>query len=246
MKTVSDISESFKHDNDSGRVSWGPLGVAVGILVFLPVLALVISARSFLPEQPPAVIATLSAITTGLFIFGAICGPLVFIKKARWAEFGIRLPSTKFISSFLMVAASVTAFFAFGILYGYIVESLGWSILELPDLSRPDYREALFLQGHLVIVNFIVIAVWTPICEEILFRGFIYGGLRNSWGQMPAAIFSAILFSLIHLHLGLIIPVFIMGMILTLLYMRTKSIWPCILVHAINNAVTLTVVFFTI
>ncbi|MEC9307892.1 MAG: CPBP family intramembrane glutamic endopeptidase [Chloroflexota bacterium] len=117
----------------------------------------------------------------------------------------------------------------------------GWSIL-----SPPEIPGTIFLKGHLVILTFIAIGVWTPITEEILFRGFIYAGLRNRWGQMQAAVFSSLLFSLAHAQLGVLLPTFVMGMALTFLYIRTKSIWPCILAHTLNNAVTLGVVLASI
>src|SRR5690606_38526786 len=38
---------------------------------------------------------------------------------------------------------------------------------------------------------FLLLAVLTPIAEEILFRGFMFPGMAKSWGWLPAAIVSS-------------------------------------------------------
>lgn len=84
--------------------------------------------------------------------------------------------------------------------------------------------------------------VVAPICEEILFRGFIYRSLSNWRGPWPAAILTGVLFGLVH---GLsapavdLVPLAVLGVALCLLYERTGSLYPCIAVHMFNNAIAL-------
>ena len=81
-----------------------------------------------------------------------------------------------------------------------------------------------------------------PICEELLFRGFIFRTLSNWRGPWPAALATGALFGLVH---GLsapavdLLPLALLGVVLCLLYQWTGSLYPCIAVHMINNAIAL-------
>jgi membrane protease YdiL (CAAX protease family) len=81
--------------------------------------------------------------------------------------------------------------------------------------------------------------VVAPIVEEIFFRGFIFAGLRRRYDWQKAALISSALFALIHLQLTAMIPIFILGYIFALLYHRSNSIVPAILMHILTNGLAL-------
>lgn len=77
-----------------------------------------------------------------------------------------------------------------------------------------------------------------PVFEEIVFRGWLFGGLRKKWGDYPALLASSLLFAIIHGD-GPGLPVlFALGMIFGLLYKKSGSLYPSILVHSFWNATT--------
>lgn len=84
--------------------------------------------------------------------------------------------------------------------------------------------------------------VVAPICEEILFRGFIFRSLSNWRGPWPAAVLTGILFGLVH---GLsapavdLLPLALLGFLLCVIYHRSGSLYFCIAAHLINNALAL-------
>jgi membrane protease YdiL (CAAX protease family) len=86
-----------------------------------------------------------------------------------------------------------------------------------------------------------VVIVVAPISEEVFFRGFFYGALRNRLGVVWATVISAALFGAIHITssdtLPLIPVLALLGAILCLLYEKTGSLYPCIALHAVNNAI---------
>ena len=88
--------------------------------------------------------------------------------------------------------------------------------------------------------NAAVIAIVTPIVEELLFRGVGYS-LLAPFGQVIAIVVVGMAFGLVHgLVYGLaILAVF--GAALAWLRARTDSVYPCIAVHSIFNAVALVV-----
>jgi len=80
--------------------------------------------------------------------------------------------------------------------------------------------------------------VAAPLCEEFIFRGLIFGGLRRSMGALPAIVISAAIFAIVHPALSML-PVFALGVIAAVAYERSKVLLAPMLVHAIYNAAVL-------
>jgi len=109
-------------------------------------------------------------------------------------------------------------------------------------LFQGDYLgQALFLLGA---------AVVAPIGEEVLFRGYVFNAIRQtfgsrSWGIPMAYVVSALLFAGVHSFevsqglFGLLVPLFLIGLLLAWAMHYTQSLIPCIIAHAINNGVAL-------
>jgi CAAX protease family protein len=85
------------------------------------------------------------------------------------------------------------------------------------------------------------IAVLAPICEEIFFRGVMFGSLRRWKGVWVAAAITAIVFSAAHLEFSPVIFAdrLIAGFVWCLVYARTGRLLPGMMAHAANNAVVI-------
>ena len=116
-----------------------------------------------------------------------------------------------------------------------IIYSLVAGIFHSDFLLPPEIPPEIAFPGPAVAATFQALAVWTPLTEEIFFRGFIFAGLAPRLGVWRAMLVSALVFSLFHLTLGLLVPVFITGFLLAWLYRQTGSIWPSIVAHAGQN-----------
>ena len=90
-------------------------------------------------------------------------------------------------------------------------------------------------------IQILLIAIAAPISEEVCFRGMLFGGLRERLPMWAAALISAALFGLLHATTGIsaVPPLIAFGFLLALLYERTGSILPGILLHMLNNSVAL-------
>ncbi|WP_035372918.1 CPBP family intramembrane glutamic endopeptidase [Pseudoduganella violaceinigra] len=75
----------------------------------------------------------------------------------------------------------------------------------------------------------------SPVFEEFIFRGLMFGGLRRSLPLLPAMLSSAALFAVIHPPLAMA-PVFVVGLCTAYAAERSKSLLAPILVHALYNA----------
>jgi membrane protease YdiL (CAAX protease family) len=95
---------------------------------------------------------------------------------------------------------------------------------ETPGL---DVRLALILSA----------CVAAPIVEELLFRGVLYGSLREVTHPWFALIFTSLLFGVIHLHLGTFPALALLGFFFAYAYQVTGSLLICILMHALFNSV---------
>jgi len=87
------------------------------------------------------------------------------------------------------------------------------------------------------------VAVAPAIMEEVLFRGAMLGAYRGVMGSGPALVATALMFMGLH-AMPIAFPVLlVVGLILGYLRLRSGSVYPCILMHFVHNAVVLTVEF---
>ena len=82
-----------------------------------------------------------------------------------------------------------------------------------------------------------VAIVLAPFIEEIFFRGFVLNTLVERISPIWGIILTALIFAAVHFEFNSIMPLIILAFILNVLYVKTKSIWPGILFHIINNMI---------
>lgn len=79
------------------------------------------------------------------------------------------------------------------------------------------------------------VAVIGPVIEELFFRGFAYKAFRSSFGPVWAMVGSAALFSVMHLNVIALVPIFLLGVYLAYLYEKTGSLVPAMTAHVLHN-----------
>ncbi len=77
--------------------------------------------------------------------------------------------------------------------------------------------------------------VLAPLAEEIVFRGFLFRNLRDSFGKGMAMVLSGFAFAAVHFEPTLILPLTALGVALALLYEWSGSLYVPIAVHALWN-----------
>ena len=105
-----------------------------------------------------------------------------------------------------------------------IKEALGQLMVQAPSLK----------------VSIVVFALIPATCEEFAFRGFILSGLERQHRTRSAILLSALMFGFLHVLLSLFQQLFnatLLGIILGLLTVRSRSILPGILFHFLNNGI---------
>ena len=88
------------------------------------------------------------------------------------------------------------------------------------------------------------VAVLAPLCEEVLFRGYIYAATKRFSDRFFACLLSSLLFAVVHYNINALIPLFFLAIVLVIAYELTGSIWTPILIHALVNGSTLIFIEF--
>lgn len=98
-----------------------------------------------------------------------------------------------------------------------------------------SYSEPILEAGLGWPVVILSICVQPCIIEELAFRGVILSGLRRILDVREAVVVSALLFMFIHLAVLSFPHLFLIGLILGYLRVKTGSIYPCMLAHFLHN-----------
>lgn len=104
------------------------------------------------------------------------------------------------------------------------------------SLEREDSLLALVGFGALTVIG-------APLAEETLFRGMIFGKLRDRLPVGAAALLTGAMFAVVHLPAPgqTILVLAVLGALLCMVYAQTGSLIPCFACHAVVNSVTFAV-----
>jgi membrane protease YdiL (CAAX protease family) len=121
----------------------------------------------------------------------------------------------------------------------YAVNLLYQSLIITFHLRLQTNDQVLLDQGHYAPITtyatlFVAVFI-APICEEVFFRSFVFNGLRNAMPLSIAIVLSALIFGVAHGDFGSFAVLVIIGLALALVRWRTRSIWPGIFLHMLNN-----------
>jgi membrane protease YdiL (CAAX protease family) len=125
-----------------------------------------------------------------------------------------------------------------GVAYGIVGAVVGLGYMAC--LSRFHWleiatEESAWAGPDLALWLTLVAVVAAPFCEEFIFRGLIFGGLRRLVGCWPSVLASAAIFAIVHPAVSAL-PVFVLGVCAALAYEATGMLLAPILTHAIYNA----------
>jgi hypothetical protein len=199
------------------------LAAVSGLAVDLPALALGVKITS---SHTPQGIAVADTFVQDLsFVLAAVYCAHLGGRAVRSWQFGLRPPGRGWKPA---IARTVLLLVAFALL------SALWSIALNPG------REKVLNQLGSGVVTAALICVVAPMCEEFLFRGYIFTALRNWRGTLPAALITAVLFGAVHAGSAPVldlVPLAALGFGLCLLYRYTGSLYLCMIAHSLNNSV---------
>ena len=111
------------------------------------------------------------------------------------------------------------------------------SMSPLPKLSE-GYQEATdALYGSNIWWELLGSALITPILEELLHRGVVYGRLRRRMSIWPAVFVSTLIFATLHFNMVQFTYTFLLGIVLALFVEKTGHLYPAIIAHMAANGI---------
>jgi uncharacterized protein len=181
-------------------------------------------------DDPPAAVDISATLLQDVAFIGAAVVFAGMVTRPRPWHFGLRetrlWPAVGYIvAGYLVFIASAAAW------------SAALNLHEKDDVV--DQLGADSSTVALVAVS-VLVCVVAPIAEEFFFRGYFFGALRNWRGVWPAAVITGLVFGGIHVGsapVGFLVPLAFFGFLLCLIYDRTRSLYPCIALHCINNSI---------
>ncbi len=213
-------------DPDRPAIGWTEIGIAAVTYVVLSVLLIAAVAQAFGGDIPAlgAVIAAgvgaLLAVVTAISVRVRSAAALGLRRvSGQWVLYGIAAGLAVWVVNRLVII-------------GYV--------LLTNDPSNPQAALTDVAESTLGLLGLLAAgAILVPIAEEVLFRGVFYGGLRR-YGVPVALVASSVLFGLAH-GITVILPAaIVLGAVGAFLYEKAGSIWPAVISHAVNNAITFT------
>lgn len=106
--------------------------------------------------------------------------------------------------------------------------------------SNPLLQTVLEAQDPLALAVFFATAsIAAPLFEEFLFRGFLLPSLTSYMPVWSAILLSSFIFAIAHLSLSEVLPLTVLGMILGIVYTRSRNLLAPMLLHSAWNSITM-------
>jgi len=152
--------------------------------------------------------------------------------------------------SYLKLDSNIKKGVVWGIIVGLLFVMYGVASNYIFGTGEFNFKFSIYRWlHHVILIGF---------TEEFVFRGFLFQKIQESAGFWVANIISAVLFVLIHFPrwytdgillgdfiylLNSIVFAFVFSLLQGYLLKRTKSLWACMIVHSLNNMISIAAVF---
>ena len=134
------------------------------------------------------------------------------------------------VKTFILYTGITITLMWIGNMAGLIITMLLSGAMQ-SDIANPVQQ---LINSADIWINLLVISIFAPICEEILFRKFLIDRTIK-YGAKVSIILSAVLFAFFHGNLNQFFYAFLMGGFFAYVYIRTGKITYTIILHAIVN-----------
>jgi uncharacterized protein len=204
------------------------LATVGGLIVDIPAAAL--GAKITSGHTPPGLeIADTVVQDVGFVLAAVYCAHLGGRVVRSW-QFGLRRPGVGWKSAAGMLVLLLAVF---------LLVSAIWSALLNPGKEKVLEQLGTNEAASLLVLSAALTCVIAPICEEFLFRGYMFTALRSWRGTWPAAVITGLVFGGVHAASAPaldLLPLATLGFGLCLLYRYSGSLYPGVAAHSLNNS----------
>ncbi len=196
-----------------------------GVVIYSVALLLLIYVGSYVQVK----FGMLGIVASQILLVSIPLLVCIYIKTDFKRVFSLKLPSIKHLFGGVCIWVGT---FIFVMIITNVL--LYWFPENEEVVTR--LQEALYAKENLFF-NLAVIALTPAICEEVLFRGFIFTCFKGEKAYTRGIIISGILFGLMHIDFIRLIPTTCLGIVIAYAVYKSGSIFVGMLMHFLNNGI---------
>ncbi len=235
-------------EKEVGSDHWLAASFMISLLFLIICFVLIPAALGFilpdlsvLAKMPEEVKVFISVIPHQLIMLGSVLMIAFVIKGGPSVAERLKLVNWKFFYIPLVIGIELPllpALAAVIIIFNFLLSSYGIS-------GEAPLLQTIIKQSSMT--SFIIIAfgavVIAPIVEEIIFRRIIFSFLNRYMSVGSAIFITAVFFAGVHQTLTHLPALFLLGVVLQILFIYCRSLYPCILLHSLHNFISMAVLF---
>lgn len=145
-------------------------------------------------------------------------------------RYGIKLQISKSLVYHGIAAIAITICISIALNNLILMSPLVNMSQEYQNASNAFYGSTLWLE-------LLGSALITPLLEELLHRGVVYGRLRRQISAVPAIVISALIFAMLHFNVVQFTYAFFLGLVLAVFVEKAGHIYPAVFAHIVANGI---------
>lgn len=226
------------------------MAIGLSVQIIVSIIGGIIIAVSYTVKQGPDLLTGAGKEDTTVMITKQILGNMNYIllassittilifmliyrlRKKKLSE-ELRFKKTK-VSNYGVALLLGVSVYLFNI--GFI------SLLSKAGLFKGSFdaleKNMSFIGESNIFLTILLVGIVAPFAEELLFRGIIYKTLSKSMSIPTVIIIQGVLFGIYHMNIVQGLYATLLGILFGYVTYKTKSLWPAIIMHMVNNTVS--------
>ena len=152
----------------------------------------------------------------------------IYIKADMKEVFSLRLPKIKSFFGAIILGIG-------GICLNLVISSL-LSMAFPSDSEGLNEQYLQILDGVSFVPGVLLMALLPAVCEELMYRGYMFTAFKSRMSIPKAIIIVSLLFGISHMSMIKILPTALLGVALAYMVYKSGSIVTSVLIHFLNNA----------
>lgn len=197
-------------------------GAAFGVYGAIAYAGDVNAMTQFLTETGTLMVLAQNVITIAILV------PIYFSQKKKgwYPPAGCKLNFADFIVYGVLLILGFSNLIGAGITF----------IFELLVINDTVWETTSgMLQSGSILMQILAVGISAPFAEEFVFRGILQQRLTSKLPKWAALLIASAVFGIFHGNATQFINAFLAGLLIGFMYMKTGSLWLCIIAHMANN-----------
>ncbi len=187
------------------------------------------------------IVSASAPLSVGLIVQQAFIGVLpilaaLYIKADVKEVFALRLPKGKpFLGALLLGVGAICL---------NMVASSLLSVAFPSDSEGLNEQYMQILDGVTFVPALLLMALLPAVCEELMYRGYMFTAFKQKMSLTRAIVFVSLLFGVSHMSLIKVLPTAILGAGLAYMIHKSGSILTSSVIHFLNNSLAVVVLYY--